>query len=252
MPHKRAKRTVREQQRSQSGSDLPPAVRAISNEAIPKSVARVLNAAQVRKEWSEKNNKREPREGQDPPHVQPASGRKRKRKDGNNEETQAKKAKITIQPGESMAHFNRRVEDTMRPAVRTAMKTSSAHTRQARKNASTSAASNNKKEEAQPNTNTASADDQAETNQQQRKPPKEFEHLSSSAPRRLNDIVLAPPEFKKLPRGAKAATERNQNRGDGATLKQSALSMARKAMLEEERERAIRMYREMRKVSSDG
>ena len=33
--------------------------------------------------------------------------------------------------------------------------------------------------------------------------PKEFQQASTSAPRRLNDIAQAPPDLKKLPRGAK-------------------------------------------------
>ena len=35
--------------------------------------------------------------------------------------------------------------------------------------------------------------------------PKEFQQASTSAPRRLNDIAQAPPDLKKLPRGAKKA-----------------------------------------------
>ena len=83
--------------------------------------------------------------------------------------------------------------------------------------------------------------------------PGDFERLSTSAPRRLNDIVQAPPELKKLPRGAKQQPKLSEAAvgGEGtATLRQGALSMAQKAMLEEERLKAIKLYREMKKAKT--
>ena len=83
--------------------------------------------------------------------------------------------------------------------------------------------------------------------------PGDFERLSTSAPRRLNDIVQAPPELKKLPRGAKQQPKISEAAvgGEGtATLRQGALSMAQKAMLEEERLKAIKLYREMKKAKT--
>ena len=80
--------------------------------------------------------------------------------------------------------------------------------------------------------------------------PTDFATIITSAPRRLNDIVQAPPEIKKLPRGATKLKTARGEEGSKQTLQEGVLSMARKAMLEEERERAVRMYREMKKHSS--
>lgn len=85
--------------------------------------------------------------------------------------------------------------------------------------------------------------------------PKEFERVQTSAPKRLNDIVLAPPQLTKLPRKAKKlAAQGGGGLGKGAgegggarSLSEGVRSMAQKAMMEEERERAIRLYREMKK-----
>ncbi len=84
--------------------------------------------------------------------------------------------------------------------------------------------------------------------------PKDFEKLSTSAPKRLNDIVQAPPNIKQLPRKAKklAAQGGSQKDAGGQSLSDGVRSMAQKAMLEEERERAIRLYREMKKGRAAG
>ena len=79
----------------------------------------------------------------------------------------------------------------------------------------------------------------------------EFAVSSTSAPKRLNDIVQAPPELKKVPKSTKTGVK-NSAKGVGdkpRSLRDGVLSMAQKVMLEGERERAIRMYREMKKGS---
>ena len=79
--------------------------------------------------------------------------------------------------------------------------------------------------------------------------PRDFEKVDTSAPKRLNDVAEAPPELKKLPRKAKKlAAIGGAAKGSGASsLKEGVLSMAQKAMMEEERDRVIRLYREMKK-----
>ena len=67
--------------------------------------------------------------------------------------------------------------------------------------------------------------------------PKEFQLASSSVPRRLNDIAQAPPELKKLPRGASSGIT---GRADGV------LSMSQKLMMDQERIKAIARYRELK------
>jgi hypothetical protein len=78
--------------------------------------------------------------------------------------------------------------------------------------------------------------------------PKEFAAMSSAAPRHLNDIAMAPPRLKKFPRGVK--TKHNSPASGGGKAKAGAgagvLSMARRVMMEAERESAIKRYREMK------
>jgi hypothetical protein len=81
--------------------------------------------------------------------------------------------------------------------------------------------------------------------------PTEFQKSSTSAPRRLNDIAQAPPEFKKLPRGAKDGADRSKM----TSARGGVLSMKQKLMMEEERENAILRYRalkERRKTEGGG
>ncbi|KAI0779170.1 hypothetical protein BC629DRAFT_1441063 [Irpex lacteus] len=276
MPHKRAKHSAREQQRSQAGHDNAPAKSALSHEAIPKGAARVLNAWKVQEEYRKKRKLGE--NG-----AEDLGGKKKRRKVSSEDDGQrkgsAKKVDMRIQPGESLAHFNRRVEDSLRPLVRDAMQTSAAVTRKARKEeeqerAARKAANNKAKHKldddadayeddeddppkhsqtsSKPKPPRPTSDDPSPTSPQKvtttPKPNRatEFTSYSTSAPRRLNDIVQAPPELKKLPRGAKPRTAGTPGSGT-KSLKEGALSMAQKAMMEEERERAIKAYREMKK-----
>jgi hypothetical protein len=67
--------------------------------------------------------------------------------------------------------------------------------------------------------------------------PKEFQVASSSVPRRLNDIAKAPPEFKKLPRGASSTV---------TGIADGVLSMSQKLMMDQERTMAIARYRKLK------
>ncbi|KAI0084770.1 hypothetical protein BDY19DRAFT_969040 [Irpex rosettiformis] len=274
MPHKRAKRSTREQKRSQDGHDNVPAKSALSKEAIPKGAARVLNAWKVQEEFRKKRKLGD--NGDD----DGASRRKRQKASPGGDGKKSggkKKADMKIQPGESLAHFNRRVEDSLRPLVRDAMQLSAATERKARKEeeqekAAKKAASSQKKtskddsdnddeptkptRSSKPKTsrtaddNTDSTDERpAQTQKPKTARPTDFTSYSTSAPRRLNDIVQAPPELKKLPRGAKPRQAQTQTASGTGTksLREGVLSMAQKAMLEEERERVIKAYREMKK-----
>ncbi|RPD57212.1 hypothetical protein L226DRAFT_536630 [Lentinus tigrinus ALCF2SS1-7] len=299
MPHKRAKRSVREQKRKESGSDLAPSPglknlkKAIESEGVPKSVARVLNAAHIQQEWAQKKKRKGLLEDEAGP------SRKRRRQgergdglgggegagiptrgSGKQSQTQLQ-LQLRITPGESMAHFNRRVEDSMRHSVREAIQTSSARMRQVRKEETASSEKEKEKGRAADGQGRANAKardksrarEQSDSDDDSESPraakakaktkektktkdteerPREFEKVSTSAPKRLNDIVQAPPDIKKLPRKAKklAAQGGAALKGDGAksvTLSEGVRSMAQKAMLEEERERVIRLYREMKK-----
>jgi hypothetical protein len=148
---------------------------------------------------------------------------------------------------------NRRVEDDMRPLVKSAVQLSNTVVRNARKAEMEAKAKRRLK-----NKPKAESEEEEEDRTKRKKPApaspitdkhangqKEFQKVSSSAPRRLNDIAQAPPEFKKLPRGAVAASERSSN-GTGVSKREGILSMAQKSMMEKEREKAIARYREMK------
>lgn len=257
-----------------SGADLAPAKDALSNEDIPKSAARVIFASKVQKEFRESKKRRN-----DDAQVgnNPGQREKKKRKvdgEGDGDTSSA----MRILPGESLAHFNRcvmpkfdpfsapnliweyssRVENSMRGLVRTAVQSASAVTRKVKK-AEAEAAEESKAKDSKPKhkpkSKSVSQDDilPEQSTNPKRERPTDFQSLQTSAPRRLNDIVQAPPELKKLPRKPKIAL--GQSMGTSSTesgsikksLRDGVLSMAQKVMLDEERERVIKAYREMKK-----
>jgi hypothetical protein len=69
------------------------------------------------------------------------------------------------------------------------------------------------------------------------RPVREFATVSSSAPKRLNQVAQAPPVLTKGPRGSGVGKEGG---------KAPAVSMARKVMLERERMRAVEVYRALK------
>ncbi|KAI0068634.1 hypothetical protein BV25DRAFT_1923837 [Artomyces pyxidatus] len=232
MPHKRSKRSVRDQQRNERGTDLAP-TGGTSAEGIPKSVSRVLDAAKVRQDFRQKKRKLADAEDD-------GQSSKRRRRD-------AEGAKeILIKPGESLKHFNRRVEDDMRPLVRSAMQTSSAVGRKARKDqtkAKDSKADYYATDSDRKQKTKAVADPPVPSSEEKHKGrPKEFSKLSTSTPRRLNDIAMAPPDLNKPPRGTTRMKAADGTSGRGS----SVLSMAQKAMMDTEREKVIKRYREMK------
>ncbi|KAG6914595.1 hypothetical protein DXG01_016429 [Tephrocybe rancida] len=246
MPHKRAKLSVRQNDRKQRGDDLAPQKDSLNNEPIPKGLARVLNAATIREQYRLKKRKLE-EEGDHKP------GDKRRKVDGDAKDSKSKRkevnatTKLVIKPGESIQHFNRRVEDDMRPLVKAAFQSSNAavrNTYQAEKEAKLEKQKAKAVKEAE-----KKAPSKAATNPAPAPPvvadkhahkAKEFLQHSSSAPRRLNDIAQAPPEFKRLPRGAVSSEHGFGGKRDGV------ISMAQKQMMEKERENAIARYREMK------
>lgn len=70
----------------------------------------------------------------------------------------------------------------------------------------------------------------------------EFAKASTSAPRSVNDIVQAPPQINRLPRNAKKVVEAS---GKGKKW-DTVIPMAQKAMMEAERDSAIKRYRELK------
>ncbi|KAJ3575511.1 hypothetical protein NP233_g1063 [Leucocoprinus birnbaumii] len=230
MPHKKAKRSVREEQRKQQGSNNAPGKESISNEEIPKSAARVLNAFKIREDFKKKRK------------LEKDDDDKNRHKRQKTEEFQLK-----IKPGESIQHFYRRVEDDLRPLVRSAVQTSKAVERKARKDelgggkkkgSSGGFLETSRSDDRNPRGQSplpSGAEPEGPNKRKAAERPKEFAKLSSSAPRRLNDIAQAPPEIKKAPRGTKKL--------EAGAKREGVISMAQKSMMEQEREKAIARYR---------
>jgi len=136
----------------------------------------------------------------------------------------------------------------MMPLIRTAMQQSSSQVRRVQKHEMDEGATKpaqgktaiNKDKAIRTDVSNPSPTSTNTPRQQPRDTPKEFCIASSSAPRRLNDIAQEPPQFVKLPRGAKSGKDSSQAKVAGV------LSMAQKAMMEEERENAIKHYRELK------
>ncbi|KAL0563559.1 hypothetical protein V5O48_018507 [Marasmius crinis-equi] len=234
MPHKRAKRSVREKERAERGHDLAPTKshHALKEEAIPKSAARVLNAMKIREDF--RKRKREAEEGGE---GGDGGGKRRKKgKDAKGEKEKEKGAVGGILPGESLEHYNKRVETTMRPLVRSAVKTSLAVTRGAQKQEELEKKASKKDNKAKQKEDPPPEEKEKETVKHERAT--EFQTLSTSAPKRLNDIVQAPPEMPRLRKAEKIPGGIGKSGG--------VVSMAQKAMMEEEREKAIRRYRELK------
>ncbi|KAI5821700.1 hypothetical protein K523DRAFT_422403 [Schizophyllum commune Tattone D] len=262
MPHKRAKRSVREKSKKEQGHDLIPAKYSLSEEAIPKSAARVLNAAKVQAEYRAKKRSSEDDGSQ---------GKAKRRK------VDSSTSGMSIKPGESLTHFNKRVEDSMRGLVRSAVQTSNAVARNALKKEAEekkaakqdkkakrkaddedddvkgsgdkdSKSSNGKSPKVPKATDTKSAQPTTDKHADR---PKEFQQASTSAPRRLNDIAQAPPDLKKLPRGAEKAAGLSTKAGH-TPKSDGVVSMAQKVMMEQEREKAIERYRLLRASQRKG
>ncbi|KAK7050609.1 hypothetical protein R3P38DRAFT_3387495 [Favolaschia claudopus] len=256
MPHKRAKRSVREQERSKKGNDLAPSrgADALSSEPLPKSFLRAINAAQVRAEFREKKRKLRD-EGRDAVEGGGDQPKKKRRKSEGGAETIQR-----IRPGETLAHFNKRIETDMRPLVRTAVQSSLATVR-AEHNKSKS------KSKAATTTTTPSTSTPTPTTSQPSLPkgkpktqpddppphdkhasrPKEFAHTSTAAPRRLNDIAQAPPDLSALARKAKSKDP------NGSKAKEkSILSPAQQLQMAAAREAAVARYREMKAARRAG
>ncbi|KAJ7200152.1 hypothetical protein GGX14DRAFT_372560 [Mycena pura] len=254
MPHKRAKRSIREEQRVQKGADLAPRLRAdgdaLSSEPLPKSFARAINAAQVRADYRSKRKLQEE-------DAQAGDDKKTKRR--------KLETATQIRPGETLAHFNKRIEADMRPLVRSAVQTSLAAIRALKKDTSVSASKSAKPSDSRPLEGSApvapaskgkskpTAEPEPEDKHASR--PKEFARTSTSAPRRLNDIATAPPDLSSLTRRVQSKSKSNaaaQGKEAKNTGKASVLSPAQQLQMAAAREEAISRYRELRAARHSG
>ncbi|KAF9523141.1 hypothetical protein CPB83DRAFT_775925 [Crepidotus variabilis] len=233
MPHKKAKQSIREKVRNEIGADLPPQKGSLRSEPIPKSASRILNAQNIRDDFRKKRKSCEERADNE--------GRVGKRQKKTKSDVKSTvQTTLKIQPGESMQHFNRRVEDDLRPLVKSAMQTARSRERGAAREPSgpvdTRLEKKTEKKRAKYREEEGAKEISLQLPPTHPDRPKEFASVNSSAPKRLNDIAQAPPEFSKLPRGATAFS----------TKKDGVLSMAQKLLMEKERENAITRYRELK------
>ncbi|KAH0832258.1 hypothetical protein J3R83DRAFT_13243 [Lanmaoa asiatica] len=236
MPHKRAKRPARERKKAQRAIDLAPKISA-EHEPIPKSVLRVLDAGQIRREYRKKKRELDG--------VEDNLQRKKRRHDATGMKDDEKIAALRIKPSETVAQFDRRVENSMMPLIKTALRQSSAQARRVRREEAAEETLKRVKQADKarhsvlesPN-NVSDPPLTAAVNEEIAPPrkTKEFQVVSTSAPRRLNDVAQEPPVIKKLSCGA--------TKNDAAPS--GVLSIAQKAMMEEERNKVIRHYRELK------
>jgi hypothetical protein len=96
---------------------------------------------------------------------------------------------------------------------------------------------------------TKTTNEKAPTKQTAPKGKTEFDTLSSRKPKRLNDIVDAPPDMLALLKKNKVL--RKTEKGGEVFGKKDIVSPEQKRMMEVEREKAVRRYREMKERKQD-
>jgi hypothetical protein len=149
--------------------------------------------------------------------------------------------------------ITRRVEDNMRSEIRTAVRAGNAHQRKRvieEKKLKEVAHDENKQKEDEKDgvkdKQKGKARDKAivETTSNPRSSTRktEFETLSSQKPKRLNDIVDAPPDLSSLTKKNKVL----QGGKESEFGKRDIIPPEQKRMMEIEREKAIRRYRELK------
>lgn len=83
-----------------------------------------------------------------------------------------------------------------------------------------------------------------EGEREEERPVKEFAKFSSSAPQRLREVAMAPPVLTRGPRGSGVGKGTGAGKSGGTA--KAPVSMARQVVLEQERERAVEMYRALK------
>lgn len=161
----------------------------------------------------------------------------------------------------------RRVDDDLRSTVTSAMKSTASASKQKLKESQKDAQLTAKRpSRKQPRNVDSESDSDNEDSQKQpgaatrREPSLDFIRHSSSAPKRLNDIVKAPPELKGMFRLARLAEiskrtssilakrKRDGDGGEDDDGSDSILSAQQRRMLELEREKAINRYRALKEA----
>lgn len=248
------------------GHNLAPSDASLGSSYVddtPKGAARILNSLKVRQEYREKKKS----------HAAPAAGGSTKGK--RPQDPSAKHGLPKIIPGESLGDFNRRLEEHMRPAVTQAMRDANAkRAEEERKLAMEKKARREAQKEAKRRKDAglprdeegqggeedevvvaaAAAGDRAERtgkrgrgedaasedeSQTRKRGKTEFE----KAPVRhsILDVMTAPPVLPKLKKQKKAAPS-----SIFAPIGRHPFNAGQQRILEEERERVVARYRELK------
>lgn len=265
MPHKRAKRSRREQEKqaqydwltlsyayadykARTADSAPTASTSLDAEDVPKSAARILNAASIQQKY--RDDKKRARE-EDEPAGKPT---KRAKVTGTSLKIQVLSiarhfslncslvcsqgrawriltGKKATTPRRGCSTSCRRVEDSLRPAVQAARTT-------ARK-APSETKSTRKKDDVSHHDD--EQEDQKAITRQPQSAPKEFAKATSIS--RVRDVVLAPPSFANDRFATKTKAKLG---GQGKSKTTDVVSSAHKRMMELEREKAIARYRALK------
>ncbi|KAK8861238.1 hypothetical protein IAR55_002057 [Kwoniella newhampshirensis] len=304
MPHKRAKRSIRDVETAKKGVNLPPS--ASSYDDTPRSASRIFNAHAVQSAFrkagritSEDTGETKPKPYSSTTNSTSHTATKSTAKASTSTSTtsisttnpsssssssKGKSPSIpSIKPNESLGEYNRRVEDFLRPGVSKAIKDAAsikaaeeAKFRQEKKERKKrtrierlvklgkmpqSALDELKKEQDGKGKKRKRGDvgDDDDLDEDDENSDKEHQHGENTnvreeksfkpleGPRRLNDIVQAPPS---LPHLRHVGQEKKVGKGVyGAVGKGSGkdpLNAGQRRILEEERERVVKMYRDMK------
>lgn len=163
-----------------------------------------------------------------------------------------------IMPHESLAEFNRRVEATLRGGVSQAFKSAAAKKTaqeneakalKAQRKKDAQAKSNGKKEDVPSNGDTGVSGAEVKKGVKRKHDVNDdaLEFASAPGPRRLNDIAQAPPSLPKLKVSQDDAVSPWIGKGKG----KSGLSVGQERLMEIERERVIKRYREMKAAKEE-
>ncbi|TIA72747.1 hypothetical protein E3P92_01017 [Wallemia ichthyophaga] len=246
MPHKRAKRSVREKNTKDTGFNNAPSGYRIDREELPKGAMRILMGGQIQADYRDKKNKRK-RDADDANEKEKADVGGNRKKTENSQLTAHKQLKI--RPEERLKDYNRRIDNKMRKDINSTIKSHSSEKTAKQMNKKMQDEDAKRKEKAEKKAKTKSdklekkreeetvtaAGSQSDSDGETIQPPRDF----AGAERvRLNDVAQAPPSLPRMNRQAKRFGVEDSNAGSrvGAPL-------MRQLELEKERARVISLYR---------
>lgn len=217
MPHKRAKRSVRDKNTKESGFNNAPSGYRIDNEELPKGAMRILMGGKIQEQHRE---------------------RKRQRTDASDNKEDKD---LKIRPEERLKDFNRRIDNKMRKDINTSIKSNTSEKAAKRMNKIVEKEQEKEKqkkraaEELKAHQEAQAEEDDSE----EERPERDFEVADQK--RSLNDVAQAPPTLPRMKRQAKRSGVEDSSAGSrvGAPL-------MRQMELEKERDRVINLYRQQK------